>query len=192
MYQKTLAPINDCIKQTPTAPSTAPYGFYCSLGTIPFTVAVNRVNVALRDEGFDVLSDIDLQALIHDKLELDVRPYRILGACSPLLAHRAVCSQPDIGLLLPCNVLVREETDGSQSVGFLNPATVMQLTNDIEIAMVVSCVGARLLRVRMALLKAADSAVAVEPGMSTLPQRASFRSYGRAQGKERRAMARRV
>lgn len=141
---------------------------------------------------FARISQGGLQALIHDKLELDVRPYRILGACSPLLAHRAICSQPDIGLLLPCNVLVREEADGSQSVGFLNPATVMQLTNDIEIAMVVSCVGARLLRVRMALSKAADSAVAVEPGLSALPQKTSFRSYGRAQGIERRAMARRV
>lgn len=122
------------------------YGFGRTL-TIRFDEAVERVIQALRNEGFGVLTDIDLAATLKEKLGSEIPPYRILGACNPPLAQRALQAERTIGLLLPCNVVVREDIAGRVHVEFLDPALLGELAASEEIAAIASEVRQKLLRV---------------------------------------------
>jgi uncharacterized protein (DUF302 family) len=108
------------------------YGFWTPFAG-DFDQAVTRVTEELQKEGFGILTEIDVQATLKKKIDVDRRPYKILGACNPQLANRALTAVPDIGLLLPCNVVVRENDDDSVDVGFLDPGMMSAMVEgDIE------------------------------------------------------------
>ena len=116
-----------------------------------FDEAIEKVTARLGDEGFGVLSDIDVSAKMKEKLDKDMPRYRILGACNPALAFQAISAVDDIGLLLPCNVLVREDADGQVHVDFMDPVSVMSLVNDPGVVPLANEVKGRLERVLEAL-----------------------------------------
>ncbi|OYU81022.1 MAG: hypothetical protein CFE45_28055 [Burkholderiales bacterium PBB5] len=132
------------------------YGFTTTLTGISFDQAVTRTIEALKTIGFGVLSDIDVQAAMKDKLGVQMPPYRILGACNPKLAHQALQAEPDIGLLLPCNVIVREEAPEHIVVGFLDPQIMVGLVGKPEVQAVADA-AERLLRSACAHLSGSEA-----------------------------------
>ena len=132
-----------------SATATAKYVFGKTVN-LDFQKAIERVTEELAKEGFGVLTEIDVKATLKKKLGIDVAPYLILGACNPQFAHKAMEIEPQIGALLPCNVVVREE-DGRTRVEVMDPRSVLQLVERPEIGAIASDVRQRLERVVAAL-----------------------------------------
>ncbi len=105
------------------------YGFGTTLKT-PYAEALERTRAALKEQGFGVLTEIDVKKTMKEKLGVDFRPYAILGACNPPLAHRALSADLGIGLLLPCNVVVYDNGDGTSSVEAMDPEAALGIVGD--------------------------------------------------------------
>lgn len=126
--------------------------------TVPleYSAAVARTKDALAEEGFGVLTEIDVAATMKKKLGVDFRPYVILGACSPALAYQALTAERDIGLLLPCNVVVyAADAPGWSVVAVMDPVEALQLTGNEAVRPIANDVRARLTRVLEAVARAA-------------------------------------
>ncbi len=126
------------------------YGLRVAL-PIAYDDAVERTTAALKDEGFGVLTTIDVKQTIKQKLDKDFRRYVILGACNPPLAHRALTAELEIGLLLPCNLIVYETTPGASVVAAMAPLAALDMTGNPELHDVAQEADARLRRALTAL-----------------------------------------
>lgn len=126
------------------------YAFRVRLGRVPFDAAIVHVTEALREQGFGVLTEIDVARTFEAKLGVDFRPYRILGACNPELAHRALELEPEIGVLLPCNVVVQEAA-GEVEVLIADPSAMFSLVAAETLAPIAREADERLRRVASSL-----------------------------------------
>ena len=126
---------------------TLPYGMSATV-RLPYERAVERAREALAAEGFGVLTEIDVRATLKQKLDVDFRPYIILGACNPPMAHRALTAEPHIGLLLPCNVIVyAADEEGSSVIAVVDPEVSLGRVGSDALAPLAAEVKSRLLRV---------------------------------------------
>ncbi len=126
-----------------------PYGLRRQVG-LSYAEAVERVRAVLKDQGFGILTEIDVKATMKAKLDAEMPPYIILGACNPPLAHRAITAEPEVGMLLPCNVVVRE-ADGAVLVEAMDPAAAMGIVGNPAIEAVAAEAKARLTKALEAL-----------------------------------------
>lgn len=131
------------------------YGFETRLTGVSYADAIERVTAALKAEGFGVLTAIDVKETLKKKIDFDFRPYVILGACNPTLASQALASEAQIGLLLPCNVVVQEMPEGGVSVSIADPKAMFTLVENPAVAPVAEEADRRLRRV-IAAVAAAD------------------------------------
>jgi len=123
------------------------YGFSVQV-SCGFDEAIDKITEALKTESFGVLTEIDVKAVLKKKIGVDRKPYTILGACNPQLANQAINADPDIGLLLPCNVVVREEDNGVITVAFMDPNAVLGLVEQSGVEQLAGEVRAKLEKVR--------------------------------------------
>lgn len=101
---------------------------------LPFDQAIEKTTSILKENGFGVLSDIDIKSTLKEKLDVDFKKYRILGACNPGYAHQALTSEDHIGLMLPCNVIVQEHEDGTVEVSAIDPVASMQAVENEDLS----------------------------------------------------------
>lgn len=121
---------------------------------LPYAEAITRTKAALKEQGFGVLSEIDVKATLKEKRNVDFRPYVILGACNPALAHRALQTELDIGLLLPCNVVVYE-VDGGSMVEAIDPVRALDIVGTPELQAIAAEAKALLLKALEAVARPA-------------------------------------
>ena len=114
---------------------------------MPFDQAVEHVTEALKQEGFGVLTEIDVRATLKKKLDVDFRPYRILGACNPQFAYQALQAEDKIGTMLPCNVIVQEAGDGRTEVAAVDPIASMQAVENEQLGAIAGEIRERLRKV---------------------------------------------
>jgi uncharacterized protein (DUF302 family) len=117
-----------------------------------YDTALERVTAELQKEGFGVLTEIDVKATLKKKLDVDFRPYKILGACNPPLAYKAISAAPEVGLLLPCNVTVSQEADGRVLVSFIDPEVMLGVVDNPALTEVACDAKERLQRVAESLM----------------------------------------
>ncbi len=132
--------------------TTSQLGIFVRLNT-DYETALSQTVDALKAEGFGVLTEIDVKETMKRKLGADVPPYKILGACNPPLAHRALTAAPEVGLLLPCNVTVRRLEDDTIEVGIIDPLTMLGVVVNPALKSIADEARARLERVAQALRK---------------------------------------
>jgi uncharacterized protein (DUF302 family) len=113
--------------------------------------AEQKIVAALKEEGFGILTEIDVQATLKQKIDVDRKPYKILGACNPKLANEALNAEPDLGLLLPCNVVIREEDDGRTMIAIVDPAAMFTVVDKPEMEELAKDVRIRFDRIMAAL-----------------------------------------
>ena len=130
------------------------YGFSIKLNE-RFEDVIARVTEALKEQGFSILTVIDVNQTIKEKIDVDILPYTILGAFNPQLARKELEVDPDVGLLLPCNVVVRQEDDASVTVVFMEPAAILGLVEKPGVEALVAVVREKLERVRIRVAVAA-------------------------------------
>jgi uncharacterized protein (DUF302 family) len=130
--------------------STTAFSFSVDV-PLAYEEADSRVRELLKAEGFGVLTEIDARATLREKLDVDFPRYEILGACNPPLAHQALQAAPDVGLLLPCNVVVAERAEGGSRVSFMDPVAILDLIDNPALATIAADAAERLHRVAAAL-----------------------------------------
>jgi uncharacterized protein (DUF302 family) len=121
--------------------------YFAKTVDLPFDEAITRVTEELKREGFGVLTDIDVRATMKKKLDLDFRNYRILGACNPPFAHRALMAEDKIGTMLPCNVIVQEHAPGVVEIAAVDPVASMAAVVNPDLGSIAAEVRSRLQRV---------------------------------------------
>lgn len=129
---------------------STPLGFNVYINS-SYDDAITAVTEELKKEGFGVLTEIDVKATLKKKLDVDFRPYKILGACNPNLAHKALSLVPEVGLMLPCNVTVAQEEDGRILVSIINPQQMLGVVNNPDLEAVACDAEEKLKRVAAAL-----------------------------------------
>lgn len=127
------------------------YYFSKSLVNVTFDEAIQKVTESLKDEGFGILTEIDIKATLKKKLDVDFYNYKILGACNPPFAHKALLAEDKIGTMLPCNVIVQEKEAGQVEVSAVDPAASMQAIENNELIDIANEIRARLQKVIKAL-----------------------------------------
>lgn len=129
---------------------------FSKIVSLPFDEAVNAATESLKRQGFGVLTQIDVRETLHKKLDVAFRPYLILGACNPVLAHQALQLEDKIGTMLPCNVVVQQFADGRVEVAAIDPEASMQAIANPQLSMAAALVREKLARVIAALDAAAE------------------------------------